>query len=486
MAPLRIIKQVRREVTRQPDAALPRSAKSAVFDELSSALRQAHNERRSEDVRAIVVQLFQIDTRAAHDQQLLIPVWKHLYKMIVAALDAHSASPSNENHATVQRHCDDGHKVLDQLYQQLSNLGNRKSGLRVLQRLYMYMGDIHRYEARAATSSGMPEKKCLQHALLRYTAAWKMAPGIGHSSNQLALVYQSRQETLLSLYFYLRALFSSEDAFPKAVDNIDGVLASHELRGGSSLDVFEDSAVALIGIFWRSARTLDGVCNAGDIESRTNRVMSSLRTYVADGAMFDLGAALPLRLLLSLMMCCNGSRVSPILTESIRRLQDYMFELRNSEATLHTKVSLSFDAIESLGAAAEVSARWVAAHARINTPTWSDLRVLSGREVETNHHPPGELSSAKLWEDRELEGMLVMWDANKQQYLPMTTLTEYYGPLQDTILPNAVAASVRFKRLVHMARAAALGRSVMYADGDDDDDIIVLAEHEHHCNDDLF
>lgn len=490
MAPLRIIKQVRHDESRKADSpSVPKSKSEVVFDELLRALRDAHNDRRVEDVRAIVVQLFHVDTRAAHHQQLLIPVWKHLYKTITAALDHHNSSPSSESHGAVHGHCQEGHKVLDQLYQQLCSLGNRKSGRRVLQRLYMYMGDIHRYEARAASSSGMSETKSLQHALLRYTEAWKMAPGVGHASNQLAIVHQSRHESLLSAYFYLRALFSSEDAFAKAVDNIDVVLASHEQRGGSSLDIFEANAVALIGLFWRSARMPEKLCSSGEVESRTNRVMSSLRTYVYDGSMFDIAAGLPLRLMLSLMMCCNGSRVPVMLVESICRLQDFMFELRNTEAVSPTKASLSFDAIQSLGAASEVSARWMAAHARNNTPTWFDLCSTSDRIIDTQHHPPAELSSVRLWEDREIEGMLFLWDDAKQVYLPHSAVTDYYGPLQDNIPSNDVAARIRFQRLRYMSRVSAVGKSVIYATGagdDEDDDIIVLAEHAEHNNDDLF
>lgn len=470
MGPIKVAKrQHSAHRSAPPTGDAVRSNRSKCFDELLTALHTAYKSKRHEDVRAIAVELFQLDTRAALQEQVLVPVWKALHKSIQCAQEAHEGDPTSGNRDVVHDLCIAAHRVLDQMYQRLCNLGNRKSGRRVLQKLYMYMGDVHRYEARAATTAGESQQKPLHHALQRYHAAWRMHPGVGHASNQVALVHQSRSEWLLSLYFYLRALFSDDDGFTKAAHNIESIFAIHAPRGTTSLDAFEFDAVTLVATFWQVARRPSELC-AATLYRNTNRVLSSLRTYVSDGAMFDSTVALPLRLMLCLILCCNGSSVPSVLVDSIRRVQDFMFELRTAEVSNVQHRTMSFDAVQSLSAASEVSARWLAVH--IRNSTWAEQHG----SCDFSKRPPQDLCASKLHEDRELEGLLLLWDNGQQNYLSSSEAIEFYGCLEDTIVTSEAAAQIRSGRLLYLATIAVLGQTFNDEDSDEDD-MVVFAEH---------
>lgn len=105
---------------------------------------------------------------------------------------------------------------------QLSSSSNRDSleAVIVLYRLYIYLGDLHRY--RSANTK----------AETAYTHASNLAPGKGNPYNQLAVMAQLKStddnpNNLTAMYWYIRSL-GAYDVFETSKGNLDRLLGTNE------------------------------------------------------------------------------------------------------------------------------------------------------------------------------------------------------------------------------------------------------------------
>lgn len=83
--------------------------------------------------------------------------------------------------------------------------------VQILVRLYLNMGDLHRYAESFDKAEG-----CYQNAS-------KLAPGLGNPYNQLAVVSQMKDSNLtcVALYYYARSLLATHDSFETSGSNLD-------------------------------------------------------------------------------------------------------------------------------------------------------------------------------------------------------------------------------------------------------------------------
>jgi hypothetical protein len=75
-----------------------------------------------------------------------------------------------------------------------------------------------------------------------YIAAWRLMPGNGHAFNQIALVYEMRQNELMAAYFYMRAMLADKKPYSLGSKNFHALLSRAKIRLGAPFDPCDEFA----------------------------------------------------------------------------------------------------------------------------------------------------------------------------------------------------------------------------------------------------